>query len=238
FIDLAAGEFPGTRKVLAGGTLREQHAATRIAQHARDDVERRPGHARPLTRVPGDPRRLTTRSMAARASGELAVALLVLLARTAGTGVVAADLRPLAVDRRLREAGLAGALRRLGLDRGEATGLGVLELHRTRLRFGLLALLALERFDLVLAADARAGDHLDDLVLEARQHAFEQFERLALELLLRLLLRVAAQVDALAQVIHAGQVLLPAVVEHGQHDVLLEPAHDFRTDHRLLLAEQ
>ena len=47
----------------------------------------------------------------------------------------------------------------------------------------------------------------------------EQLERLALVFLLRVLLRVAAQVDALAQVVERGQVLAPVRVERLQHHV-------------------
>jgi hypothetical protein len=41
------------------------------------------------------------------------------------------------------------------------------------------------------------------------EHLGEQLERLALVFLLRVLLRVAAQVDALAQVVERRQVLAP-----------------------------
>jgi hypothetical protein len=43
----------------------------------------------------------------------------------------------------------------------------------------------------------------------------EQLEGLALVFLLRVLLRVAAQVDALAQVIERGQVLAPVLVDRS-----------------------
>ncbi len=62
-------------------------------------------------------------------------------------------------------------------------------------------------------------------------------EAFALEFLLRLLLRVAAQIDALAQVIHAREMFLPVLVEHLQQEELLRRAHDFRAVLRFLLAE-
>ena len=75
-----------------------------------------------------------------------------------------------------------------------------------------------------------------DFALDLVQHLAEQLERFALVFLLRLLLRIAAQVDALAQVIHARQVLLPALVEHVEHDVLFEHAHGLAADLRFLVA--
>src|SRR3546814_14431810 len=91
----------------------------------------------------------------ARPSGQLSMAVLVLLAAAAGTRVVAADLGAVAGDRGvgggvgLGEAGLFGFL--VG---AEATGVGVLELHLARGGFGLGAVLRFERGDLFLAADA------------------------------------------------------------------------------------
>jgi hypothetical protein len=69
-------------------------------------------------------------------------------------------------------------------------------------------------------------------VLHAVQHVAEHLEGLALVLLLGVLLRVAAQVDALAQVVHRGEMLLPLHVELLQHDGLLEVPHDLRADRR------
>jgi len=39
-------------------------------------------------------------------------------------------------------------------------------------------------------------------------------------------------VNALAQVVHGGQVLAPVLIEHAQHHVLLDVAHDRRADAR------
>jgi hypothetical protein len=74
-IALAAGKFPTAGEVFSGRTLREQDAAPRPAGR-----RRRRGRARRSRR-------------ASVSSGELAVALFVLLAGTARARVVATDLR-------------------------------------------------------------------------------------------------------------------------------------------------
>ena len=59
-------------------------------------------------------------------------------------------------------------------------------------------------------------------MLHAVEHRGEELEGLALELVAIVLLRIAAQVDALAQVVHRRQVLAPVLVERAQHDVALD----------------
>ncbi|KGE03265.1 hypothetical protein HRUBRA_02213 [Pseudohaliea rubra DSM 19751] len=83
----------------------------------------------------------------------------------------------------------------------------------------------LDKLRLVLTAHAHVGQELHHLVLEAGEQRLEQRKGLALVLLLRVLLRIGAQVDALAQVVHGRQVFLPQRVEHLQHDLLLDLAH-------------
>ena len=56
---------------------------------------------------------------------------------------------------------------------------------------------------------SRCGEDARDFELDRLEHRAEQLERLALVLLLRVLLRVAAQVDTLAQVVERGEVLAP-----------------------------
>src|SRR5690606_20079674 len=156
-------------------------------------------------------------------SGQLAVAVLVLLAAAAGAGIVAADLGAVADDGALRTVlviGLGGFL--VG---AVTAGIGVLELRLAQARFHLCAFLRLDRGDLVLAAHAHARQQGHDFALDLVQHLAEQLIRFLLVLLLGLLLRIAAQVDALAQVVHPAEVLLPAVVEQVEHDVLPERAH-------------
>ncbi len=70
----------------------------------------------------------------------------------------------------------------------------------------------------------------DGLELHAIQHGGEELEGLALVLVAVVLLRVAAQMDALAQVVHGGQMIAPVLVQHAQHHVLLDVAHHFRAD--------
>src|SRR5690606_3699402 len=143
------------------------------------------------------------RRLPAGRSAELAVAVLVLLAAAAGARVVAADLGTGGQRHG------TGALDLLGLLVGAVTAGGlVLELGLAQLGLGLGALLRLQRGDLLVAADAHAGQQDDDLALDVLQHLGEQLEGFALVFLLGLLLRVAAQMDALAQVVHARQVLL------------------------------
>ena len=62
----------------------------------------------------------------------------------------------------------------------------------------------------------------------------KQLERLALVFLLRILLRIAAQVDALAQMIERRQVLAPVGVERLQHDRALEVVQRLALDLREL----
>ena len=90
--------------------------------------------------------------------------------------------------------------------------------------------LALLRLDLGLGAHLQPRQQRDRVVLDAIEQRAEELERLALVLLLRVLLRVRAQVDALPQVVHRGEVLAPVPVELLQHHGLLEVAHDRRAD--------
>ena len=107
-------------------------------------------------------------------------------------------------------------------------------LHLQRARQTLLSLQFLA-FDLFLAAhlDFRHGGH--GIELDAVQHGGEQLEGLALVFLLRVFLRVAAQENALAHVIHGGQVLAPMLIEGTEHDLLLDVTHDLRSDVGFLL---
>ena len=77
-----------------------------------------------------------------------------------------------------------------------------------------------------LHLDVERREDGDGIELDAIEHRGEQLEGLALVLEAIVLLRVAAQVDALAQVIHRAQVIAPLLVEHAQHDVLLDVPHD------------
>src|SRR5690606_8111721 len=107
-------------------------------------------------------------------SGKPAVAVLVLLAAAAGAGIVAADLRALAHDRRLLAllvVGVGGFL--VG---AVAAGAGVLELGLAQSRFHLRALLGLDRGHLLLGAHAHARQQGHHLPLDLVQHLAEQLE--------------------------------------------------------------
>src|SRR5262245_7153451 len=72
----------------------------------------------------------------------------------------------------------------------------------------------------------RVGQHelehqLRHLVVDALAHLLEQLEALALVLELGVLLRIAAQRDALAQPVHRVQVVLPLAVGDAQQDLAL-----------------
>src|SRR5690606_10322781 len=163
------------------------------------------------SRVPSPESRLS--------SGQLAMAVLELLAAAARARVVAADLGHGGL-----RAGLGLRLLRLFV-RTQATGVGMLELHLLLHALGRGTLGRLHRRDFLFAADAHPRQQRHDVVLHLVEQLAEQVEGFVLVLLLRLLLGIAAQVDALAQVVHARQVLLPVVVEHAEHDVLLDRAH-------------
>src|SRR6185369_7878105 len=136
-----------------------------------------------------------------------AVALLVLLARAAGAGVVASHLG-LAADRGLRS---------LTLDLGRR---GELDLGRRPLLAGAL----LEH--LLLGDRLVAEELLDDVVLHPLAHHLEQVEALLLVLLERITLAVAAQADPLLQVVEGEEVILPGQVHRVEHDGALEAADD------------
>ncbi len=73
-----------------------------------------------------------------------------------------------------------------------------------------------------------------DLALDRVEHRAEELESLALVLLLRLLLRIAAQVDPLPQVIERGEVLSPMRVDRLQHHRALVVVQHFGLDGREL----
>src|SRR5215470_16196807 len=164
---------------------------------------------------------------------ERAVAVLVLLARAARAGLVASHLALAAHEgagglrrwRQRRDAGCSTRTALGGSRHRRACGRGFLRLLAWRERGGGFRVLRLQRahqpavallffaLDLLLGAHLDGGDERDGLVLDALEHRGEHLERLALELETIVLLRVAAQMDALAQVVHGRQVLAPVLVE-------------------------
>ncbi len=222
--------------MFALGPLREQHAIRRVGEHARDHV-----HRAPPPRVRGPVRQTGVVNRRAQAFSGCSAPWQCLYLRPDPQGQ--GSLRPTLATSRTNGCGgrarrarrkdlgiLAGFPHRLGgLERRNR--LGVLQLQRARepplpLQFLL--------FDLGLAAYLDLRNRRDGVVLDAVEHRGEQFERLALVFLLRILLRVAAQVNPLAHVVHGREMLAPMLIERLQHHLLLDVAHDLGPDARAL----
>src|SRR4051794_15128630 len=180
------------------------------------------GSLAPMKSIPmkraavGRPRRFLLRRRSSPDRHRRAVALLVLLARAAGAGVVASHFG-LAADR---------GLWALPLDLGRR---GELDPGRRPLLAGAL----LEH--LLLGDRLVAEELLDDVVLHPLAHHLEQVEALLLVLLERIALAVAAQADAFLQVVEGEEVVLPGHVHRVEHDGALEAADDLLGVAALLL---
>ena len=96
--------------------------------------------------------------------------------------------------------------------------------RRRRHRFAFLYLLRRADFD--IHQDAR------DVTAHRIEQTFEQFEGFALVFLLRVLLRIAAQMDALTQVVERGEVFAPVTVQALQHHVVFELPEGIGADQR------
>src|SRR5947199_1537057 len=191
----------------------------------------------PAKRNPGTRTRCARRRSLIRRASRLSVALLVLLAAAAGARVVAADLRPVAPD----GLDLLQVVRVTAVRERHARRRALATLHRLDLRGQGrdVALRVLDRHPRVracggLGAELDAHQLLDDLDLETTHHRLEHVVAFFLVGLERLDLAVAAEPDALLQVVHAEEVVLPEGVQRLEHDELLQVAHDGRAE--LLLA--
>ena len=102
----------------------------------------------------------------------------------------------------------------------------MLELHALGHGFGFTTQ---TRFFLgrIFTTHLHMREHADGVALDRIQQFLEQGEGLALVFLLGVLLRIAAQVNAVTQVIHGRQVVFPQVVEDTQENLLLEGAQGF-----------
>src|SRR5713226_7577716 len=89
--------------------------------------------------------------------------------------------------------------------------------RRRTLRRRLLALLHLNVKEIA-----------DRFVIDARHHVFKQRERFFLELDDGVFLRIAAQADALFQVVQRQQMVFPLRIDHVENDAALQPAHQVR----------
>src|SRR4029077_1564802 len=164
------------------------------------------------------------------------VALLVLLAASARARIVAPDLlgvAPHGLDLLRARRGLpvreAHARRRslllASLQIGDGGGHRRIEILGRR-EAGRRSGVGLHRGRLRLQLDAH--QLLDHVRLHAADQLLEQVVAFLLVLLQRVLLAVAAQPDALLQVVHAEEVVAPQVVERLQPDDALEVAHHRR----------
>src|SRR5207344_2042045 len=113
-------------------------------------------------------------------------------------------------------------------DRGNGSGSGAAGQHGPRRGVPLLL-----HDRVLLDLDLEVEQQPDGLFLDPLHHGAEHVVALALILDQRVALAVAAQADALAQVIHLVQVLTPLAVQDGQDHPPLDLAHHFRT--KLLL---
>ena len=179
-------------------------------------------------------------------AGQGAVAVLVLLARAARTGLVAADLaigrartapprlgcaaRPWTASRRMTAARPARPPpARISGSPAPSSGCASACcacsacISRSRRSASSRSICSWVRISILRQRRHRVELH-------AIEHRREQLEGLALELVAVVLLRVAAQVNALAQVVHRRQMLAPVLVERAQHHVALDVAHDLGAD--------
>jgi hypothetical protein len=81
-------------------------------------------------------------------------------------------------------------------------------------------------------------DLLDGVGVDAVDHLLEHLEPLLLVLLERVLLRVAAQADALLQMVHVEEVFLPELVDRLEENELLHLPHHRRREARLALGQR
>src|SRR5690606_10526181 len=155
------------------------------------------------------------------------------ISRAAWTGVVATDLGSFTGDGtgRGRRCRLALRLLCLILDPRRCF---MLELHALGQLLGLTAQTGF-LFRRLLAAPLHVAEDAHGVVRDGVQQLLEQLESLALVLLLGVLLGIAAQVDALTQVVHGRQMLLPQIIQHPQQHLLLEGTQRFRAGQGLLL---
>src|SRR5690606_23963493 len=162
---------------------------------------------------------------------DLAVAVFVLLARAAWAGLVAANL---GLGTRRRGGHGNVVLFAVLLFRRQRRGVSVLELHALGHGFGFATQAGLF-FGRVFATHLNMAEHADGVALDRLQQLLEQGEGLALVFLLGVLLRVAAQVNAVAQVIHGRQMVFPQIVQYTQQNLLLEGTQGFGAGLGLLL---
>src|SRR5215213_3442743 len=183
----------------------------------------------------GQVRNAVRSSMAPEPTGSGPVALLVLLARPAPAGVVAAELRVLVdaplLDHRAAALGLV-VLAAVGARLVVLRPAGVLERRRAGGGGALLGQRAVAVG--VLHLDLDVEDHAGEVGPDRVHQVLEEGEALVLVGHERVDLGEAAEVDALAQVVHVVEVLAPALVDDLEQQIALERAHELLAE--LLLA--
>ena len=139
-----------------------------------------------------------------RKSGELAVALLVLFAAATRARIVAAHTHALRQRQVLR----------LRIHRGfDLARFGRRGIGHVGNAFATVFHLLCGLVQLLLRLHLHSHENLGDFVLDLVDQLAEQLEGLALVFLLGLLLRIATQVTALAQIVQCGEVVAPIGVE-------------------------
>ena len=129
------------------------------------------------------------------------------LAGAAGAGIIASDLAHVTLEWLLRR---RRGIRRIGANIQPALNTaqhivkrGVLKLHVLQRR----GLRLLQRLHFLFGTNLYGHQGARHLALHRLEHLAKHLEGLALVLLLRVLLRIAAQMDALTQMIEHGQML-------------------------------
>jgi hypothetical protein len=79
--------------------------------------------------------------------------------------------------------------------------------------------------EILLTLNSNARENADRVMLDLLEHRTKHLKGLALILLLRVLLRVRPQPDALSQVVHGRQMFLPVHIELPQHHLFFNVAH-------------
>src|SRR2546423_2365731 len=153
-------------------------------------------------------------------SSQFAVTVLVFFSRSTRARIVAADLAYLPDERRrLRRRGRFRPRSGEGLFISSVLVLDIFDRGQLNF-FHLLDLLRVSKF----SRHERARHFQFDRFHEVP----EQLECFALVFLLRVLLRVTAQMDSLAQVVERGEVLEPVVVQRREQYEALHVMHGFR----------
>ena len=139
------------------------------------------------------------------------MAVLVLLAATAGAGVVAADL--LLHTDRLGDLLLLSVAVRLGQQvLALLADLRLVDALRTRLTHGVR----------VLCRDVGTHQEGDDVLVDVLQHGLEQVERLEFVDDQRVFLLLGGVLHRLLKVVEFEEVFLPGVVDEAEGDALLD----------------